>query len=499
MEVIDLGVNELEPISISIDERPSVNFGLGAELLMNAKRSDNNSKMNIDLGELDKLETELNELSKENEKQNSTSTFTGFTSNLFGFGGNSSSNAPSSFVKSEEQPSAMEADEPSLGQATANSMGGFTKTFDGFMKMGEIPTGENTSSSSGMNDREKRRKKRMMIKKLEEWYEKGIIKHHSHFNMDSSYEEIEDEYESALEDKRLKDSVKLQGWWFMTFINSLEYANSAFDPFDLNLDGWAEQVSEDLDSYEEIFTELHHKYKGGKLSPEISLILRLGFSAAVTNFTNKALSTATPGFNDVMKQNPDLMKAFTNATVETMRQNSPGFQFVNNVLNKEPEVNTSFGPPPVPVQTKIAPPSQRGDPRPDIEMARASGSGSGSFSGSGAMNSFFGSTMFRERGVDVNTNDAPIQNSNARPEMRGPQNIDMVNILSGLKPQQQQTQQAPPSMPAPQVVSSSSIIQENDSMISATSMREMMKNSSNAPKRNNRRKTSEKNTISLDI
>ena len=36
--------------------------------------------------------------------------------------------------------------------------------------------------------------------------------------------------------------------------------------FDLNLDGWGEQVSEDLDSYEEIFSELHEKYKGGKIN-----------------------------------------------------------------------------------------------------------------------------------------------------------------------------------------------------------------------------------------
>ena len=56
-----------------------------------------------------------------------------------------------------------------------------------------------------------------------------------------------------LEYKRRKDNVKLQGWWFMTAVNSIEYANSAFNPFDINLDGWGEQVSEDIDSYEETF------------------------------------------------------------------------------------------------------------------------------------------------------------------------------------------------------------------------------------------------------
>ena len=92
------------------------------------------------------------------------------------------------------------------------------------------------------------------------------------------------------------------------------------------------QVSEDIDSYEEIFAELHDKYKGGKMAPELSLLLRVGFSAAVLNFSNKALSTATPGFNDVIKQSPELMKMFTNATVSSMSQQSPSFEFAKNLM-----------------------------------------------------------------------------------------------------------------------------------------------------------------------
>ena len=44
----------------------------------------------------------------------------------------------------------------------------------------------------------------MMIHKLTEWYEKGLIKNNSNFTMESNYEEVEDEYEGALEDKRKK-------------------------------------------------------------------------------------------------------------------------------------------------------------------------------------------------------------------------------------------------------------------------------------------------------
>jgi hypothetical protein len=302
--------------------------------------------------------------------------------------------------------------------------------------------------------------------------------------MDSPYEDIEDEYETALEDKRKKDSIKLQGWWFMTFINSMEYANTVFNPFDLNLEGWGEQVSEDIDSYEEIFSELHDKYKGGKLAPEISLLLRVGFSAAVLNFSNKALSSATPAFNDVIRQSPELMKMFTNATVSSMSQNSPGFAMANNFVQENQRPRGP--PPPAPVETKnMAPPQRPGmvftsdapPNRPDISASRG--------------------TMFRESGVELNNgyesvNQQQQQQRSARPEMRGPQSSDIDNILSGLKTRSVNIQEQPVAQ------SNISMTQDDDSMISISSLKDLQ--NSNMPKRSNRRKNrSDKNTISLDI
>jgi len=498
MEIVDLGLNDLDPISISLDDKKtSSTFGPGLELLMNDKKRSASNNVNIDLGELDNLENELNELSNaasSSAPSSDTKTLSGlggFTSNIFGFG-----EAP---VK---PPSASSSNNDSnLGQATKET-GGNTKTWDGFAKFNDIPNVEKSEASSKLSERDKRRKKRMMIKKLEEWYEKGLIKNNSHFNNDSDYQEVEDEYEAALEDKRKKDSIKLQGWWFMTFVNSVEYANAAFNPFDINLDGWGEQVSEDIDSYEEIFSELHEKYKGGKLAPELSLLLRLGFSAAVVNFTNKALSTATPGFNDVIRQSPELMKMFTNATVSSMSQQSPGFAFASNLMNNPEQINSSFGPPPPPVETKNQQPQQR----PSMQFTQAPGNRQDINAARG--------TMFREQGVDLTNNfvdpnkqersirtpsQPQMQQQNPRPEMRGPQNPEIDNILSGLKTrtvniheQQQQPQGAAPQQPG------LASYQEDDSMISISSLKDMQ--NTNMPKRTNRRKNrSDKNTISLDI
>ena len=465
MEEINLGLSDLEPISLSFNDdfstmppTPSVSFGTGIELLMNDKKKSSSSNINIDLGELDRIEDELNELtdkSSASAPSSETKTLSGFANNLFGFGKSNSN----------------EKSDSKLGSATAESIGGKSSTWDGFSKVNDIPM-DKSGGSARMTDREKRRKKRAMIKKLEEWYEKGLVKHITHFNLDSAYEEVEDEYETAMEDKRKKDSVKLQGWWFMTFVNSVEYANAAFNPFDLNLDGWGEQVSEDIDSYEEIFSELHEKYKGGKMAPELSLLLRLGFSAAVVNFTNKALSSATPGFNDVIRQSPELMKAFTNATVDSMSQQSPGFAFANNLMQEQS--NKPRGPPPpAPVETKSMPAPQRPSMqytsnRPDINAGRGA--------------------MFREEGVDMNNQFGDLNRQESipvqRPEMRGPQNTDIDNILAGLKTRTVNIHESAPA-------------QEDDSMISISSLRDAQ--NATMPKRTRRKQRSDKNTISLDI
>lgn len=494
MEVIDIGLADLDTASVSINDdienittsvnnstKPSVNFGPGIELLMNDKNVSSSRSTNVGMDDLDNLEKELNEASgitPDTSTEKTTSGGGGFA-DLFGFG----AKGPTETVKLDANGNVNDS---KLGYATMESIGS-TKTWDGFSKVNEVPA---SSSGPRLNDREKRRKKRAMLKKMEEWYEKGHVKHGSNFTMDSDFDEVEDEYETIMEEKRKKDSIKLQGWWFTTLVNSIEYGNAVFDPFGLNLDGWGEQINEDIESYEEIFAELHDKYKGGKMSPEISLLLRLGFSGAVLNITNKALSTATPGFNDVIKQSPELMKMFSEATVKSMSNENGGggMDFVSQMLNADHKPDTSFGPPPRPMETqKQNPPARPGmqfteapNNRPDISMGRGS--------------------MFREEGVNIHQQQENLQTQEKmgrqmppreppansmqgpRPEMKGPQNVDLDGILSGLKTREVNIHSQ----------------QENDSMVSISSLKDAQNGV--LPKKTNRRKQrSDKNTISLDI
>jgi len=467
MESID--ITELDPINLKIDDPvPSVsgtNFGGGIELLMNDKNKTNTGVTNVDIADLDKLEDDLNNLSSIN-----------LTSNNFQPKTDNYSEPPPLNVKFET--------DSKIGESTAGSAAS-TNTWDGFMKFSEMPgTGvpnrPNPMPTVNLTEREKRRKKRAMLKSLSDWQERGIIKDVSRFTIDSDYNEIEDEYESALEDKRKRDSVKIQQNWMITMINTIEYGNAMFDPFGLNLDGWGEAVSEDVDTYDEIFGELYEKYKGGKMSPELSLLMRLGFSASVIHFSNKALSTATPGFNDVIKQSPELMKMFTNATVDSMKQSAPGMAFAEELLNSKP--NTTNGPPPAAVDTRgQAPPTRPGSmqytevpsSRPDIQAGR----------GMDAMN-----TMFNEPGLEMNSSGADIQEKSIRPEMNGPQNADINSILSGLK-----------TKPTDSEMKSIDIHQtDEDSMISVTSLKDIDSNA--MPKKSRKKRNiSDKKVVSLDI
>ena len=465
----EITLSELEPININLGGNSgiseSTSFGSGIELLMNDKNKSTNTS-NTNLAELDKLENELNDLSSINLNDNNFAPRASTPSVSF------APDAPPITLKIDSDPLFSDINDSKIGASTKESIGNQT-TWDGFSKLNEVPLANERQLP--MNEREKRRKKRHMLKNLEQWSEKGIIKDVAHLTMNSPFDEIEDEYESAIEDKRKRDSVKIQQNWMITMVNTIEYGNSMFDPFGISLDGWGESVSEDVESYNEIFEELHEKYKGGKMSPELSLLLRLGFSASVVHFSNKALSSAAPGFNDVIKQSPELMRMFTSATVDTMKQQSPGMAFAEELLNTKP--NMSSGPPPAAMKTRdVEPPQRPGSMqftqstsnRPDINASRG--------------------MMFSEQGVEMNTN-TPVtqpplpQSTTARAEMRGPRNTDIDNILSGLKKNES--------------VENISISRNDDSLVSVTSLNDADKNI--LPKKSKKRNISDKKVVSLDI
>ena len=462
---------DIEPIDISnIDNsKPasnpttpkSVNFGPGIELLMNDKiKSDNNAPTEINLGDLDSIENELNNL-------NSGPTLKEAQSDMFNLKSEKKDDLNMNDTSNESKPKPIN----NFVKETINNNEN-QKTWDGYNTFNNIPLNNDTPSEQNLSKEELLREKFKYLKKLENLEKKGIQLTKT-YTMESSLSEMQGEYETLVSERERKNSVKFQGKMLMAAITGLEFLNNRFDPFDLKLDGWAEQVNENIDDYDEIFGELHEKYKSkAKMAPELKLLFQLGGGAIMLHMTNTMFKSAMPGMDDIMRQNPELMQQFQQAAVNSMGQSNPNFgSFMGGMMDQE--INN--GPPPSPIRTKNSKFTANRDQnffRPDIQAARD--------------------------GIDITDNfDNPTKaEKSLRPEMKGPS--DISDILSGLKTTNindvitnEKTDRSSRTNPV-------TIIENNSSTISLGELKEIQSGSS-MPKKSNRRKKSDKNTISLDI
>lgn len=470
--------------NIKLNEGPlkSTNFGGGIELFMNEKVRDGGSKptSDININDLDNLENELFDLVEEEAPSRNTYES---KSNLFGKTVNydtSSIDKPSG-VRFEETTNfgSSSTDQPSIGKSTAQQ-GSDEKTWDGYAKFNNIPINPDkpVPNEPQMTKEELLREKFKFLRKLEALEAKGVNLTKK-YTMESPLAEMQGEYEMIMEEKTKQNSIKFQGNMLMACINGIEFLNSRFDPFDIKLDGWSEQINENLTDYDEIFGELYEKYKSkASMAPELKLLFQLGGSAMMIHMTNTMFKSAMPGMDDILRQNPDLMRQFQTAAVNSMGQSSPGFSgFVNGMMG-------DMGGPPPPMATQgpnAVPPSvSRGGnntsyiSRPDMTMGRSS---------------FNDGINIRETFSGANEIERTPRTS--RPEMKGPS--DISDILSGLKTKTINIQET--SAPAPTAPQQS---QNDSSTISISDLKELQ-SGGNMPKKSKRRQKSDKNTLSLDI
>jgi hypothetical protein len=474
LEITELDFNDNDFSS----EKKSTNFGGGLELLMNDKISSNKPRSDIDLDDLNNLENELNDL-VEDMPSNSFKP----KSDIF--------SVPSSNY--EEKHSVKFSDSTNnIGQSTSQTESD-NKTWDGYGKFNNIPLNPDSSVplEPKMSKEELLREKFKYLRKLEALEKKGV-ELSKKYNMESSLQEMMGEYETIMEEKTKQNSVKFQGNMLMACINGIEFLNGKFDPFDIKLDGWSEQVNENLGDYDDIFGELYEKYKSkASMAPELKLLFQLGGSAMMVHMTNTMFKSAMPGMDDILRQNPDLMRSFQNAAVNSMAQSSPGFSgFMSNMMNPEPQVPQGRGPPPpMATQGPNAMPPPQGRPgnnnysnRPDLNMSRSNFVDDGI-----SLRENFERPDLQDR---TTRRQPQQQQQSSRPEMKGPS--DITDILSGLKTKTINIQEPQSNM------SSANTPNPNDSSTISLNDLKDLQTEGNMPKRS-RRKKSNSNTVSLDI
>ena len=186
-----------------------------------------------------------------------------------------------------------------------------------------VPTRHLSAKEIMMNELNE---KREIIYQLDRLESKGF-KIPFKFNMNSDLEEMRTEYNRLIREKELDGSVRFQQKMLMAFISGTEYMNSRYDPFAIKLDGWSEQVNENINDYDDIFEELHYKYKatGKKMAPELRLFISLSGSAFMFHLTSRMFKEQPmPNVENVLKSDPELMKQFQHAAAKQYMMGNNG-------------------------------------------------------------------------------------------------------------------------------------------------------------------------------
>ena len=114
-------------------------------------------------------------------------------------------------------------------------------------------------------------------------------------------------------------SIKFSRRMLIACTTGLEFLNKKYNPFEIQLDGWSENVMENVDDYDEVFEELYVKYRTKMhVAPEVKLIMMLGGSAMMFHLTNSMFKSVMPNMNDVIKQNPELVQNMMSAVQNTV-------------------------------------------------------------------------------------------------------------------------------------------------------------------------------------
>lgn len=188
--------------------------------------------------------------------------------------------------------------------------------------------------------------KKELLYQFERLEKKGVTLPRK-FTLASSLEEMRLELDRLKRDRELDNSVKFQRRMLMTAVSGIEFAADKFPVLGANLSGWSSTINDELDEYDDIFVELHDKYKGkAKMAPEVRLLGGLAGSAFMYHLTHK-WSNSLPGLDSVLKQNPELAAKLAEATRTTMNQQQQGagnfFSGIGSMFG-----NMFAAPPPMP-------------------------------------------------------------------------------------------------------------------------------------------------------
>lgn len=171
----------------------------------------------------------------------------------------------------------------------------------------------NTEEEYKMTREEEEDAKREILYQMNRLEKRGI-RLPKKFNVNSDYQDMKYEYDRIMRQREEDTAIRSYRKYMMMFVTGVEFLNNKWDPFNLELDGWGESVQENVEDYDDIFAELHEKYRNrAKMSPEFRLLFQMAGSAFMFHLSNTMFKSTLPSAAEVMKNNPELMQGLGNA------------------------------------------------------------------------------------------------------------------------------------------------------------------------------------------
>lgn len=202
-----------------------------------------------------------------------------------------------------------------------------------------------------------------LLNKLSRLEKKGF-KTTAKLNAYSDIEQLRTEYKRIMFQIESDQGIKFARRVLMACVTGVEFLNKKFDPFDVQLDGWSENMMENIEDYDSVFEELHAKYKDKiAVAPEIKLMMMVGGSAMMFHLTKSMFKSAGLDTGKVLRDNPDLLKNMMDAVKKSQQAPPPPPNESGRREMRGPGIDIGsmmggFMPPPNPISTREpAPPA----------------------------------------------------------------------------------------------------------------------------------------------
>ena len=302
-----LNGNLLQPQLTTLNEVPMD----GIDLIVNRKKKG--------ASDLISMSSDNSKIISDTDSSSDDANFNQNTNNMNGNGFSNDFKPPTSNNWNDDSSTDEDSPPANFNKPEINVNNVNSDRFNNFQESAPEPPRQNFYQEKVRTEEDILNMKRKILYQFDRLEKRGV-KLPQKFSLTSNLDEMQMELDRINNDKKADASIKFQRKALVACVTGVEFLNTKFDPINARLDGWSESVNDGIDEYDDIFEELHEKYKGdSKTAPEMRLLMSLAGSAFMFHLTNTMFKSSLPGLDQVMKQNPDLMRQFAGATAKTMQ------------------------------------------------------------------------------------------------------------------------------------------------------------------------------------